>query len=491
MSLVVGLLLAPWVLAGALWIWFAWIVRRRRVSFVGASLAPMPGWKPTLWSIGNLRMILKEGPLNAISRLAGECDGPCFVLFCGTIPHVVPRDPDAIREVLLNADAFVRDGTATDVLFRKGLLTTDGEPWRARRQLMNPAFQRDAVTDAVPVICDEVEALLATWQLRSAAPFSPHRDISTMMLRILGRFTFGFEFDAERHGGRTLHRSLARLTQEVVRRHFAPFPYWKLWRSRHLVGAQAFLDGVIKDVLTEAQARRRRGEGTSGFLELLLDARATAEISDADVHDEVLGILVAGHETSATALSWVLALLAKHSEVQARCHAEVDDVLRGRRPTMKDIETLGYVGQTIKETMRLYPPVPMSIYRAVCDTDLGGHRIPAGTRIDVLSYVTHRDPHLWSEPLVFDPSRFAPERARAVHACQYFPFLVGRHSCIGVRLAMLELMVATVLILQRTSLGLEGTLAAGMRVSLHPSGFQLVLSERPRQQGSGKVKSEA
>ena len=297
---------------------------------------------------------------------------------------------------------------------------------------------------------------------------------------MLGRTAFGYDFDQRPELRRPLHRALVTLTTEVVRRHFAPVPYWRLLPSGAVAKAQACLAEVVASIVSHGEERLAAGDATDDLLALLLRARDEGKLTTDDVRDEVLNILIAGHETSATAMSWVVAMLAKHPEVQAKARREIDERLGGRPPTAETVEALPYLTQLIKETMRLNPPVPFSIHVAEKDGFVGDVFVPKGTAIDLLSYLVHRDPALWSDPLRFDPERFGSEGGD-IPPHRYFPFLIGPHTCIGMHLAMTELRVVTAMLLQRFELAPHvGALRENIRISLHPAGLQILLRPRAR-----------
>jgi cytochrome P450 len=318
--------------------------------------------------------------------------------------------------------------------------------------------------------------LLTSWAPRAGTPFRPNRDLSALLLTMLGRTAFGYAFDTRPELRAPIHRALVTLTSEVVKRHFAPVPYWRLVPGRAVADAQACLAKVVDDIVVHGERRRAAGVAADDLLELLLRAREDGKLTDADVRDEVLNILIAGHETSATAMSWIVAMLAKHPDVQAKARREVDRRLGGRAPTAESLESLPYVTQVIKETMRLYAPVPFSIHRAERDGFVGDVFVPKGTAIDLLSYLAHRDPASWPEPLRFDPDRFA---SGDIPPHRYFPFLIGPHTCIGMHLAMTELRVVTAMLLQRFELAAHvGELRENIRISLHPAGLEILLRKR-------------
>jgi cytochrome P450 len=216
----------------------------------------------------------------------------------------------------------------------------------------------------------------------------------------------------------------------------------------------AEFDALVSRIIA---ARRADAVDHSDLLGMLLAARdgETGEgLSDKQLRDEVLTIFVAGHETTANALSWLWYLLARHPDAEARLHDEVDRVLGRRMPGFADLAELKWTRMVIDETMRLYPPAHAISRTAIGEDRIGGVRIPPGASISISMYVTHRNPHLWTEPERFDPARFAPAAAAQRHRFAYLPFGGGPRICIGNGFAIAEAQVIVAAIAQRYRLRL-------------------------------------
>jgi cytochrome P450 len=216
------------------------------------------------------------------------------------------------------------------------------------------------------------------------------------------------------------------------------------WR---LARAQLALYEVCDQIIA-----RRRASGSGGeqdLVGLLLAARdGTGRLSDAEIRDQVLVFLLAGHETTSTALTFTLDLLGRHPEVQRRVRAEVDEVLGDRTPTAGDVPALALTTRTLKEAMRLYPSAPLIGRMAVADDELCGYRIPARSNLAVVPWVIHRHPGFWDEPGRFDPERFTPEREKARHHYAWLPFGGGPRGCIGQHFSMLESVIALAMLVR-------------------------------------------
>ena len=218
----------------------------------------------------------------------------------------------------------------------------------------------------------------------------------------------------------------------------------------------------------------RRASGAAGddLIGLLVAARDDGEaLTDAEIRDQVLVFLLAGHDTTALALTFALHLLGRHPEQRERVQAEADAVLAGRTPGAEDVERLAYTGMVLKEAMRLYPPAWALGRRCMTGDEIGGHALPPGADVVVSAWVTHRHPEFWEEPARFAPERFTPERERERHRHAYFPFGAGPRACIGQYFSVLEAVIALAVLsrdFEVASLSAEVPLAP--RITLHPAG---------------------
>jgi cytochrome P450 len=241
--------------------------------------------------------------------------------------------------------------------------------------------------------------------------------------------------------------------------------------NRRGAKAIAKLDRIVSRIIDE---RRRSGEERTDLLAMLLaarDADTSEAMSDRQLRDEMVTFLVAGHETTAVALSWTWYLLAENPQAERRLHAEVDEVLGDRPPTVDDLKDLPYTRMVLEESMRLYPPVWATSREAYEDDEVGGLRVPARTTITLSQYVTHRHPAFWPDPERFDPERFTPERSAERPEYAYFPFGGGPRRCVGQQFSMLEGQLALAMISRRFRL----RLVPGHRVEPDP-----ILTLRPR-----------
>jgi cytochrome P450 len=328
--------------------------------------------------------------------------------------------------------------------------------------MAQPAFHQRRVTAFGDLMTDATLAMLERWRpsVAQRQPLDVATEFMHLTLEVATRalFSASVERDVDAIG-----RAITTLLNEVTFRFTFPFyPPLKVPtpRNRRFLAAQATLDGVIYGIIAE---RRRQPGEHDDLLALLMEARdeKTGEgMSDRQLRDEVITLFVAGHETTANALSWSSYLLSTHVAVARKMRAEVDEVLQGRIPTAADVPNLPYTRMVIDETLRLYPPAWITNRRAIEDDTICGYRIPADAIVSISPYVTHRDPTLWQNPEGFDPDRFAPERSSRRPHFAYFPFGGGPHQCIGKGFALLEATLVLALLTQRYELHL----APGRRV---------------------------
>ncbi len=363
--------------------------------------------------------------------------------------------PEGVQRVL--AGASERYGKAGDPIFEElrwllgdGLLTSEGERWRRQKRLIQPLFTHKRVASYVPVMADEAAALTRRWSeaVDRGEPVDLHAEMSRITLRVVGRALFGSDVD---EAIPTLKATIPLLSERAIRRGISPIripPTWPTPANRRASLAQRQNYEIVEDLI----ARRRAAPTDNGDLVTLLleaqDPEGGHGLDDTEVRDQALIFLLAGHETTATALTFTLHLLGQHPEIQSRVHDEVDRVLGGRIPTLDDVSALGYTTMAIKEAMRLYPSV-YATGRVTSEADvIDGYEIAAGCTVFVSPWVTHRHPALWEEPERFDPERFDPQREAARHRYAYFPFGGGPRACIGAYFSMLEAVVVTATVMQ-------------------------------------------
>jgi cytochrome P450 len=383
--------------------------------------------------------------------------------------------PDHIKHVLQEHNqAYVKGVVIAKlkVLIGEGLFTSEGDFWRRQRRLAQPAFHRQRLAGFVGTMTETAATVLDRWapRVRDGAPLDVSAQMSALTLGVVGRTLFSRSLDDETDQvSHALREVLALLDDRMGS--FVPAPLW--WPStatRRLRRAIGMLDRVVYDII---EGRRRQPEGPGDLLAMLMAARdeeTGQTMTDRQLRDEVMTFLLAGHETTAMALSWTWYLLARHPEVEARLCIEVD-ALGGRTPTIDDLPRLSYARQVVEEAMRLYPPVWGFVRQAVRPDEIAGYRIHKGAVINIMPWVTHRHPAFWHDPEAFDPDHFAPERVRERPRFAYLPFSGGPRQCIGNEFAVMEAQLVVAMTLQRYRLRLttaRPTVVPEVQLTLRP-----------------------
>jgi cytochrome P450 len=363
--------------------------------------------------------------------------------------------PDGVQRVLAGS----RDGYSKDTpgyreiaaVIGRGLLTSEGQLWRRQRRLIQPLFTRKQIAAYATLMADEAERTADRWDYAAGhgGTVDVHSEMMRLTLRVVGRAIFGADVE---HATRVIQRTFPVLTRHMLRRTLAPVAppaAWPTPANLRAARAQRALYALVDDLIAR---RSTAGLGGEDLLSRLLDAR-DAETGRAmgiqQVRDEALIFLLAGHETTSSALTFTLHLLARHPDEQQRVVDELADVLGARPPTVHDVPALRRTAMVLKEAMRLYPPVYALARRAERDDEIGGRRIPAGSLLVVAQWATHRHPTIWEAPETFDPDRFTPEQEAARHRYAYFPFGGGPRACLGSHFAMQEAQIALAVLLQR------------------------------------------
>jgi cytochrome P450 len=343
----------------------------------------------------------------------------------------VIHHPDDVKRVLVSNHRNYTKGLGLDrvkILLGKGIMTSEGELWSRQRYMMQPLFHRRVITRFAEVIGAANSQLLARWEAleRRGEPVNLTDEMSALTLEIVLRSIFG--------------RDLERMSAELGGN---PFEVITREQERNLQFAFKFRS-LTKLVAGLIERRRREQEEHFDYVAMLMSARdkdSGEPMSERQLIDEVLTLVVAGHETTASGLNWTWYLLSRHPEVEARLHAELDGVPDETAPGLARMEQLTYAGQVINEALRLYPPGWLLSRRTLQPDVLCGYEIPAGTNVLLPLYLLHRHPRYWQDPDTFLPERFAPDHEAERARFAYMPFAAGPRHCIGETFALYEMLM--------------------------------------------------
>jgi cytochrome P450 len=363
-------------------------------------------------------------------------------------------DPACVEEILVKKAELFRKDRTSRLLSRvvgQGLLVNEGESWRRQRRLLQPAFHQRQLQSYAAVMVAAIERATSGWQ--SGQVRNVHEDLMAVTLTIVAETLFGagtgVAADAGHIGGiiSELMEEFGRILGLAAR--FQPPAWVPTTANRRFRASSRKVDQVILGII---EARRRRpDDAADDLLSLLIRARDEdgGAMTDAQLRDEAVTLFLAGHETTALALTYSLYLLATHPERQARLAHELDRVLGGRAPGLADLEGLAFTEAVLLESMRLYPPAWVMARQALTEVEIGGYQFRPGAEFVMSPWVLHRDPKNFDRPDDFQPERWENDLARRLPKFAYFPFGGGARVCIGNRFAMMEAKLVLAVALQR------------------------------------------
>jgi len=396
---------------------------------------------------------MRRDPLDFVCRLAHDYGDIARIRMLSQPGFVVSR-PDYARHVLVDNQQNYGRNSVTHKMMRSvvgnGLATNDGASWLHQRRLMQPTFHQKRLLSFGSAMTGATVAMLERWQQLAGhdQPVDILAQMHRLTLHIVGQTLF--HIDLSDDANPTGH-AFTLVFQLLMDYFYLPFPPLSVPtpRNRRLTAALRTLDEIVYGII---RARRAQQEWPVDLLSMLLEAHdeeTGAQMTDQQIRDEIITILLAGQETSATTLAWTWYLLSQHPETEQRLWAELESVLGGRLPTVEDLPNLPSTQMLIKESMRLYP-VAWSIPRHTIQEDsIGGYVIPANSLMWINLYTAHRHPDFWDDPEGFHPERFTPEREAARPRFSYFPFGGGPHLCIGNGFAMMEISLILATVAQR------------------------------------------
>ena len=430
------------------------------IEITQATIPTVPG----LPLIGNL-LDFRFNRLDLMLRMSRK-SGDIAVFHLGSRTVVMLNTSELVHAALVD---HASDFEKTPVfrihgrpLLGNGLLTSENEFHKRQRRLVAPPFQHRRIASYGDIMVSYSEQIQQDWADGETIDIA--REMMRLTLWIVGKTLFDADVLGEAEElGKALKVAMRRFNSEMSAVVHIPYtwPTPGNWRVRKAI---ARLDAIVYQMIEE---RRRSKEDRGDLLSMLLSARDEDDgsfMSDRQVRDEAMTILLAGHETTAVALTWAWYLLAQHPHVYTRMRDEVDRVLGGRLPAFADLPKLPYTLQVLKESMRLYPPAYGFARQAVRPVTIGNYHLAAGTLIAISPYAMHRRPDYFPEPERFEPERFTPEAEQRLPRHAYIPFGGGQRICIGNSFALMEGHLVLATLAQHVNFAL----VPGQRVELEP-----------------------
>jgi cytochrome P450 len=444
-------------------------------------LRPLPPGPKGSWLLGSLGDFRRD--MLAFYTQTAKTYGDIVPYRLGMHRMCLLNHPEYTEKVLIaDAKNYAKRTYVLNLLvpvLGNGLLTSEGDFWLRQRRLIQPAFHKQRIGAFADVMVNYTLRMLDRWS--DGQDLDMHAEMMRLALEIVGKTLFDADVANDVEG---VGAALEVVMDQFISRweSFLPlptnFPTPANLRFNRTVKK---LDQVIYKMIAQ---RRQSGEQRGDLLSLLLQARDEDDgtgMTDRQLRDEAMTLFLAGHETTASALSFTWYVLAQHPEVERKLLAELTSVLAGRTPTLADLPRLPYTEQVLMESMRLYPPAYGFGRVARVDCELGGYRIPRGTTVILVPWVTHRDGRWFEDPLTFRPERWSGDLAKRLPRYAYFPFGGGPRLCIGNQFAMMEasLIVATVVPHYRFELRPEPPMVLRPVVTLRPAqGLAMKLHKR-------------
>lgn len=435
---------------------------------------------PSLPLLGNV-LALREERLGLLLRISQQF-GDIGAFHFG--PRMVPvlNSPEFVRQVLVDqAASFEKTATVRALatpLLGKSVFLSEGEEHRRQRRLLAPLFHYRRVQRYAETMVSYTLRLQESWATGETINLAD--EMLRLTLWIISDVLFGADLsDEEQALGDALVYTF---------RHFAnamtnPLRLPQSWPTPRNQRARQAMERVNTTLYRMIVQRRQSGTERDDLLSTLLlaqDEEDATSLSDRQVRDEALGLFVAGHETTANALTWCWYLLSQHPEIYARMQAEVDRVLANRLPTLADLPNLPYTLQVLRETLRLYPPIYAFTRQAMTNVQLADYCIPAGASVVISPYTLQRRANLFSEPETFNPERFATQQEQQLPRYASIPFGAGPHICLGRHLALLESQLILATLAQRVTFEFAGAtpIQPEPLLTLRPKGTVLMRIRR-------------
>lgn len=430
----------------------------------------------TIFSLqsASVLMNLMRNPLKTTTQSVNENQGIRYFHTMGQNICLLSH-PDYIQQVLnTNYRNYSKEtpfSSATSVVVGNGLGNAEGQFWLRQRRLMQPSFSHKNIAQLVPTMVDAITTATDHWDscVNNNTPINISQDMTKITSLVTVKTLLGGDLDSSKLQDITdsINTLLSGLTQYMVKE---SLPSWvPMPPSKGFATTLDFFNGLVYDLIEET----RKNPTSTSLLSMLItveDQETGETMSDQQIRDEVITLLLAGLETTATTAAWLWYFFAQQPQAQEVMYNEVDTVLQGRVPTFEDLMVLPYIRAFIQEVLRFYPPGWLQMRKAIDNDQIGDVEIQGGTTVIILPYATHHDTQWWDDPDTFTFSRFY-EQDPAKHRFAYIPFGAGARKCIANEFAMMELQMIMTLVLQKYNIKLasETPIAPKASIALKPS----------------------
>jgi len=400
------------------------------------------------WFFRNSLQVLKD-PLSFFRKTFQE-HGDFYNINSIIYSIFILSKPEYIQELLTTKHKSFCKSDDYKVLkysLGNGLLISEGDFWKKQRSIAQPAFHRENLQKLVDTMVEDTNKMLNRWE--SIPKVDVNGEMMFLTLEIVNNALFGTQIPADYE---KIKDAITIGNEFLSKKILTPFslPVWfPTPASRRYFKARNFNNAVIDKIIEKRRATPHAHQDLLSMLMSAEDAETGEKMSNQQLRDEAITLFVAGHETTANALSWIFYLLAKHPEKQALLRQELQSVLAGKTPDFENLRLLQYTEQVVEEGMRLYPPAWTIGRKALEETTIGDFRVPKNTTIFIDVFNTHRHPDYWENADDFLPERFSPEARKNRHKLAYLPFGAGQRMCIGNNFAMMEMKIVVALTLQR------------------------------------------
>lgn len=410
--------------------------------------------------IGNLLNIASEDRMNWFQEIHETYgDVVKFKLFKRQVYLI--NHPDLVREILVQRrENYTKDTLSfkmVSAVLGESTFTAMGDSWQRKRKLAQPSFHKNRISNLGEIMTSAIEDMLEKWEgyCDEKQVVNVADEMMRLTLTVVVKALFSTGLSEEEV--QTVADIFTPLLEDTNDRIVYPFKLLYQLPTAKNKAYQGYIDQLDAIIYRIIEERKTSEKDYNDLLQMLMDARTedgNEPLSDQELRDEVMTIFIAGHETTANAMSWLWYILAQKPDLLKKVEQEVSEVLGECRPTAKDFASLEYCIKVFKETLRLYPPVPMLPRHIEQDDQLGGYQLEAGRDVFFGAYLLHRRPDFWKNPEEFDPHRFDKERERKRHTFAYLPFGGGPRICLGNNFAMMEAVFILAMTVQKFKLNL-------------------------------------